>query len=231
MSFVDAERLGADNRAASSTTGASSATIWLPNLPSAIARAALACERSAYSSRSSRPKPQIAASRSAPSNWVVISQWLANRALRASPNPGTDEEPIGTRVIDSTPPAMATSTRPAATVDDGYRLLGRAALSVDRGGRRREGQPGAEPRVTGDVPGLLNDLADTARHDLLYHVRRHGGPVERSPVHVTQQVRRIAGRQRSLRLPTAERTAFTITTSVKAVSSCSYRPPVSAVAG
>ena len=77
--------------------------------------------------------------------------------------------PIGTRLIDSTPPAITMSYAPA---DDPLRrevrrLLARAALPVDRGGRHRLGPARREHALPADVQRLLADLTDAAGDDVL----------------------------------------------------------------
>ena len=79
--------------------------------------------------------------RSAPSNCDVISYRSKYGLGIGTPRPSFfDEfEPIGTRLITSTPHAIATSTTPAADERGGEvgRLLARPALRVDGGGRGR----------------------------------------------------------------------------------------------
>ena len=77
-------------------------------------------------------------------------------------------EPIGTRLMTSTPQAMATSTTPAAT-----RLVARLVACCDDPhwvstvvAAVVSGQAGAEPGGAGDVERLLADLADAAGDDL-----------------------------------------------------------------
>ena len=63
----------------------------------------------------------------------------------------------------STPPPIITSWTPEAIIAAGVvdRLLGGAALAVDRGGRVSIGKP-ASPGVAADVQGLLAELLDAA---------------------------------------------------------------------
>ena len=88
--------------------------------PSSMAAAAFACEPSEYSSSCVRVNPQRSTIISAPIPWFGGTSWKT--VCRLDPDgltPGWPiEEPIGTRLIDSTPPATTTSywplTRPAA---------------------------------------------------------------------------------------------------------------------
>ena len=74
----------------------------------------------------------------------------------------------------STPEPMTTSWMPGGDQRGAevHGLLRRAALAVDgrRGGLDR--QPGLQPRVARDVPGLLADLLDAAGDDVLDLGRR-----------------------------------------------------------
>ncbi len=80
--------------------------------PSACAAAARCCERAAYSSHSSRLKPSSVAIRSALIPWGTneVSYAVSGSIAQAPPS-----EPIGTRDIDSTPPAKIRSSQPLAT--------------------------------------------------------------------------------------------------------------------
>jgi hypothetical protein len=95
------------------------------------------------------------------------------------------------------------------------RLLARAALPVDRGGRDRLGEPGGEHRVAGDVEGLLAGLRHAAADDVVDLARVDPGPLD--------QRRRVSASRSTgcqpdsappgLPLPTGVRTASTITAS------------------
>ena len=88
--------------------------------PSSVAAAAFAWEASEYSSSWARVWPQRSAIISAPIPWFGATP--PKTVCRPEPDgftrTGPMEEPIGTRLIDSTPPATTTSywplTRPAA---------------------------------------------------------------------------------------------------------------------
>ena len=69
----------------------------------------------------------------------------------------------------STPPPITTSWTPEATsaAAEVDRLLGRAALAIDRGGGGLHREPGLEPGVAGDVDALLPELLDAAGDDVL----------------------------------------------------------------
>jgi hypothetical protein len=73
--------------------------------------------------------------------------------------------------LDAAGDAHVDGTRRHQPGEEVVRLLGGAALAVHRGGRRLEGQAGAQPGVAGDVRGLLPGLGDAATDDLL-HVGR-----------------------------------------------------------
>ena len=110
-------------------------------------------------------------------------------------------------------------------------LLRRAALRVDRGGGHRQGQAGGQPRGAGDVEGLLADLADAAADDLADLRPGRCPSARRRP-----SGRRPAGRRggwwtgRRCACPTGVRTASTITTSDMAsnLSAAQRRRPLAA---
>ena len=85
-------------------------------------------------------------------------------ACRTGSAPSTDE-PIGTRVMLSTPGGDhdVVRARHHALRGEVQRLLRRAALAVDRGAGHRVGEPGGEQRVAADVQRLLAHLRDAAR--------------------------------------------------------------------
>ena len=76
------------------------------------------------------------------------------------------EAPIGTVVMTSTPAAIddVVGAGDHALGGEVGRLLRRAALAVDRGGRDRLGEAGGEHGVAADVEALVADLHDAA-HD------------------------------------------------------------------
>ena len=87
------------------------------------------------------------------------------------------------------------------------RLLGRAALAVERDTRRGLRQAGREPRMAGDVRSLLADLQHTPGDDVL---DQHGidGHARHQPLqYLREQVDRMQRRQDAARAPAAERAA------------------------
>ncbi len=92
------------------------------------------------------------------------------------------------------------------------RLLARAALRVDRGGRGRQRQAGGEPRGAGDVEGLLADLADAAADDLADLGRVDARALDDRPLHGAEQLGRVHGGQAAAARPMGVRTASTMTT-------------------
>jgi hypothetical protein len=100
-------------------SGVVTGTICSSNAPPDCALAARSCERSAYSSSWVREKPQRVAIISAPTPWLGATP--SYRARNEGPSglpvdPSPTELPIGTRLIDSTPPATTTSAWPLTTV-------------------------------------------------------------------------------------------------------------------
>src|SRR5215207_7161771 len=93
-------------------------------------------------------------------------------------------EPIGTRVMCSTPPAT-TSWYPPAMIPWGelHRLLRRPALPVDRGRRHLLGQPRGQPGVAGHVHRLLPDLGHAAHDHVVDQPRVDPGPLDQGPQH------------------------------------------------
>jgi hypothetical protein len=111
------------------------------------------------------------------------------------------------RLITSTPQASATSTTPlpTTTVDtqcggEVRGLLAAAALGVDRGGRRGEGQAGAQPCGAGDVERLLADLADAAAHHLVDRGGVDAGALDDGLLHVGEHLGRVQGGQAAVAL-------------------------------
>ena len=99
---------------------------------------------------------------------------------------GPIEEPIGTRLIDSTPPATTTSywplTRPAAAKWTDCWLDPHCRSTVTPG--TDSGHPADEHGVAGDVEGLLADLADAAPDDVVHDLRVHPGALGERVEHV-----------------------------------------------
>ena len=126
-------------------------------------------------------------------------------------------EPIGHPAHDLDAAARRRRRRRRQATSDGGqvgRLLRRAALAVDGGGRDRDRQAGGEPRGAGDVEGLHADLADAAADDLADLGRVDARAVDELPLHGGRAGRPSAwwtARRRGGR--SGERTASTITTS------------------
>ena len=78
-------------------------------------------------------------------------------------------EPIGTRDIDSTPPASTRSSQPRADLlrGDVHRLQTGGAEPVELHAGDRVGQPGGDRRGPGDVAALVADRRDDAEHDVV----------------------------------------------------------------
>ena len=96
------------------------------------------------------------------------------------------------------------------------RLLAAAALAVDGRARHRLGETGAEQRVAGDVDGLVADLGDGARDDVVDLVRGRFRCARRARVRLW--ARRSTGSTScsappALPLPIGVRTAPTMTAS------------------
>ena len=117
-----------------------------------------------------RSMPHFSAIRSAPSNCDVISYRAKYGSGIGEPSPSFfDEfEPIGTRLINSTPQATATSTTPEP-ISDVARLVAcwlephcvsTVVAAVP------SGEPGRQPGGAGDVEALFADLAHAAADDL-----------------------------------------------------------------
>src|SRR6185312_3157216 len=71
------------------------------------------------------------------------------------------------------------------------RLLGRAALAVDRGGRRLDRQPGLEPGVPRHVEHLLAVLLHAPGYDVLDLTGVDPGPLDHLAVAATEQLVRV----------------------------------------
>ena len=72
-----------------------------------------------------------------------------------------------------------------------HRLLGRAALPVDGGGRHALGQAGGHPRVAGDVGALLPHLGDAPADDVVDWSRVDPGALDQRAQGEAQQVGRV----------------------------------------
>ena len=71
------------------------------------------------------------------------------------------------------------------------RLLGRAALAVDRGRRRLDRQAFLEPRVARDVEALLAELLHAAGDHVLDLARADAGALEQLGVAAPEQIVRM----------------------------------------
>ena len=140
--------------------------------PSFQAAAARSWESAAYSSTSRREKPSMVAMRSAP---MPCGTKSVSKLVIGSANQAPPSEAIGTRDIDSTPPARTRSSQPERT-------LAAAMLTASRPEAQKRfswtpatvsGQPGGDGRDPGDVGALVADRADDAEHDVV-----DGGRVE-----------------------------------------------------
>ena len=106
--------------------------------------------------------------------------------------------PSGTRLIDSTPHAIATSTTPAATsaaarlvacCDEPHWASTVVPATLDR-------EAGGEPRGASDVEGLLAGLGDAAADDLADGARgRCPAAIDRGLQHGGEEVGGVDGRQ------------------------------------
>ena len=72
-----------------------------------------------------------------------------------------------------------------------HRLLGRAALAVDRGGRGLDRQAGLEPGVAADVEHLLAVLLHAAGHDVLDLGGRDAGALDHLGVALAEELVRM----------------------------------------
>ena len=112
-------------------------------------------------------------------------------------------EPIGTRLMISTPQARATSTTPPAT-----RRVARLVACCDEPhwvstvvAATSMRQAGGQPRGAGDVEGLLADLADAAADDLADLGRVDAGALDGGLLDGAQQVDRVDGGQPAAAAP------------------------------
>ncbi len=179
--------------------------IWPSNRPSSIAAAAFSCEDTENSSSWARDCPQRSAIISAPIPWLGATPWKT--VWRLEPDgftrTGPIDEPIGTRLIDSTPPATTRSywplTRPAAAKWTDCWLEPHWRSTVTPG--TDCGQPAAEHGAAGDVERLLADLADAAP-DHVVDLGRVGQPgaLRERVEHVRRQVHRVNPGQRAVPL-------------------------------
>ena len=119
-------------------------------------------------------------------------------------------DPIGTRLMTSTPQAMATSTTPDADQAGGQvgGLLRRAALGVDGGGGGAEREAGAEPRGAADVERLLADLAHAAADDLADLGGVDAGALDEPRLHGAEQVGGVHGGQAAVAAPDGRADGF-----------------------
>ena len=171
--------------------------------PASCAAAACAWLASANSSSWAREKPHRWAIISAPTPWLngtgSSSAKPVDAAVARAHQPVRTHrrrptlEPIGTRLIDSTPPATTRSAWPDSTVGGGevQRLLAGAALPVERGAGHRLGPAGGEHGVAADVPRLLADLGDAAPDDVVDVGRVEPGALGERAQHVRRQVDRV----------------------------------------
>ena len=177
----------------------------VPKRSSAQAVAAFCCERKPKASVSSREMPHLSAMRSAPSNCEVISYCGKYDFGIGMPRPRSLRplEPIGTRLITSTPPARAESTAPLPTravarlvaCCDEPHWVSTVVLATD------EREPGAEPRGAADVEGLLADLAHAAGDDLADRGGIDARPLDGRLLHGGEQVGGVDGGQPAVALP------------------------------
>jgi hypothetical protein len=120
-----------------------------------MAAAARSCERAAYSSSCVRLKPHLSAIISAPMPWLKSSTPYRSSTVRPYGSPNFRAEPMGTRFIVSTPPAMIISLRPDMTAyaanSNACWLEPQARLMVTAG--TVSGQPAAS---TAKRPTLLD---------------------------------------------------------------------------
>ena len=162
--------------------------------------------------------PHLSAMRSAPSNCEVISYCGKYDFGIGMPRPSSLRplDPIGIRLMTSTPQATATSTTPLATravarlvaCCEEPHWVSTVVLATDCG------RPARQPRRAADVEGLLADLAHAAADDLA----DRGGVDARSarrPPSATAASRSAGWTvdRPPFRRPTGVRTASTITTS------------------
>jgi hypothetical protein len=81
------------------------------------------------------------------------------------------------------------------------RLLGRAALAIDGGGRHCLWKPGRHPSVTGHIGALLTYLAHATPNDIVHPLGIHTCPFHQIRQDKGQQISRVPMGQRTLALP------------------------------
>ncbi len=209
----------------SSTTGASTGTIWSSNRPCSSAAAARSWERRPKASASSRVIDHFSAIRSAPSNWLVSSK--RSRYERGVGRwPFQLLVPIGTWLIDSTPHATTTPAAPDAT-----RLAARFVACCD--------EPHCESTVAAAVATGRPAVSQAVRvmfpvcsatwptqPPTTWSTASGSTPVRRNSS-ASGAARRSAGcsvDNPPLRRPTGVRTAPTTTTSVPVASPMALAP-------
>ncbi len=116
-------------------------------------------------------------------------------------------EPIGTRLIDSTPADDddVVGAGHDALGGEVHGLLARAALALDGHRGHVLGQPGGEPRHPPDVARLLAGLADAADHHVVDPSRIDTGAGQQRRDRLREQVDRVQARERAPRLALAHR--------------------------
>ena len=107
-------------------------------------------------------------------------------------------EPIGTRVIDSTPPASTRSSQPERDLlrgdVDGLQARGAEAVELHAGDR--VGQAGRDGGGLGDVGALVADRRHAAEHDVIDPVGVELGVAAERLVHEPDdQIDRLGGVQ------------------------------------
>ena len=119
-------------------------------------------------------------------------------------------EPIGTRLITSTPPARAESTAPLPTSAvarlvaccEEPHCVSTVVLATD------EREAGAEPRGAADVEGLLADLAHAAGDDLADAAGSMPGALDGRLLHGGEQVGGVDGGEPAVALPDGRADGF-----------------------
>src|SRR6478672_11468069 len=162
----------------------------------------------------------FSAMRSAPSNWEVNSYWGKYDFGTGRPYSPREFDPIGTRLMTSTPQPIAMSTTPdptrlvatfVACCDDPH-CVSTVVAATDRG----------RPAVNHAVRAMLNDCSPTwLTQPATTWPISPGSMPERSITSCCIVANRSAGcmdERPPPRLPIGERTASTITTSVIAAA-------------
>ena len=173
------------------------------NQPAERAAMALLCEAAENSSSCPRERDHFRAMRSAEMPWWVRSGKRSASRGEVGPSPKPASDPIGIRVIDSTPPPMPSwiCPREDALRDVRHRGEPAPAQAIHGLPRDGEGKPGGEHRAAGDVEGLLADLRDAAEDHVLHPFSGHPAPLERCAEHVGRQVDGVNSGQAPLPLP------------------------------